>query len=108
MPAEYEGFYPQPIMQPTILPEQKFNFSSNMQLSIIMDVLEQNLTTFKEELVETLVTKQFLDTLEYKMTRKFNEIERVSKNMGDEVQSLKTTVTQGNLNTQELKNQVFE
>lgn len=58
--------------------------------------------------MQTLVTKQFLDTLEYKLTRKLNDLERANKGLGDEVHSLKTTVNQGNLNIQELKNQVFE
>jgi hypothetical protein len=36
--------------------------------------------------------------------RKFNELERTNKGLCDDVSSLKTTVNQGNLNIQELKN----
>ena len=73
-----------------------------------MDVVEDHLENLRKEFQDSFVKRDYFETLEYKLTRKVNEIERQNQLFTIEFNSIKAQAKSENMNINELKTQVFE
>ena len=73
-----------------------------------MDVVEQMQENLRRELIANFVTKETMDSLEYRSNRKLNDVERAGHLHATDIAYLRTELTHQNMNVNELKAQVFD
>lgn len=57
-----------------------------------MDVVESQLEKLRKEFIETFVTKEILDSMDYRIKRLIGDVDRKNQNQSDELNSLKQLV----------------